>query len=86
MKSDDKKILIIDDEENMRHILSVLLKKAGYFIETATGGKEGLDKVKKYTFDFILCDVKMPDMGGMDFLRSFKGGGNCYYDVCLWHS
>ncbi|MFC1886815.1 sigma-54-dependent transcriptional regulator, partial [Thermodesulfobacteriota bacterium] len=65
-----KRLLIIDDEENMRHMLTTLLKRFGYRIDTAADGVEGLGLVEKRTYDFILCDIKMPNMGGIEFLKA----------------
>ena len=71
--SDNKKrLLIIDDEENMRHMLSAMLKKAGYIIDTAADGHEGLMMVDKTLYEFILCDIKMPNMNGIDFLKAAR--------------
>ena len=67
-----KKILIIEDEANMRHMLEVLLGKSGYEVKTAANGQEGLDAIEKERFHFILCDIKMPLMDGMTFLKSAK--------------
>jgi two-component system response regulator AtoC len=64
-----KRLLIIDDEANMRHMLSTVLKKAGYQVETAADGSEGLEMIQQSPYDFILCDIKMPKMGGMEFLK-----------------
>ncbi len=66
------KILIMDDEENMRHMLSVLAEQAGYEVELAEDGKQGLQKTKEHYYDYILCDVKMPAMNGMEFLQAAK--------------
>jgi two-component system response regulator AtoC len=63
-----KRILIVDDEENFRHMLSVILKKENYDVETASNGEEGLKKVTLSSFDQILCDIRMPQMDGMEFL------------------
>ena len=68
----EKRLLIIDDEENMRHMLSKVLTKAGYTIETASNGHEGLKMTDGNTYDFILCDIKMPNMNGMDFLKAAR--------------
>ncbi|MCB2147882.1 MAG: sigma-54 dependent transcriptional regulator [Deltaproteobacteria bacterium] len=65
-----KKILIIDDEENMRHMLKTMLTRYGYAICTAKDGAEGLAAITSQQFDFILCDVKMPQMNGMEFLKA----------------
>ncbi len=70
--SDLKSILIIDDEENMRHMLSSMLEKSGYIARTASDGYEGLKMIRQTGYDFILCDVRMPNMDGMEFLKSAK--------------
>ncbi len=63
------KVLIVDDEASMRHMLSLLLKKEGYGVDEAKEGAEALEKLAGEEFDFILCDIRMPKMDGMDFLR-----------------
>ena len=68
-KNVKKRLLIIDDEANMRHMLSTVLKKADYQVETAADGAEGLEMIQQSPYDFILCDIKMPNMGGMEFLK-----------------
>jgi two-component system response regulator AtoC len=65
-------VLIIDDEKNMRHMLEVLLSKAGYVVDTAANGEEALEKLKADNFDFVLCDIRMPRMDGMTFLQKAK--------------
>ncbi len=70
--SESKRLLIIDDEDNMRHMLSALLRKSGYRIDTAADGEEGLQKVNDLTYDYILCDIKMPNKDGMTFLREAR--------------
>lgn len=67
-----KRLLVIDDEENMRHMLSSMLKKSGYRVFTASSGPEALDMVDKTLYDFILCDLKMPDMSGMEFFETAR--------------
>ena len=68
-KNVKKRLLIIDDEANMRHMLSTVLKKAGYHVDTAADGAEGLEMIQQSQYDFILCDIKMPKMDGMEFLK-----------------
>jgi len=67
-----KRILIVDDEENFRHLLSVILIKEGYEVETASNGEEGLQKAATSPFDQILCDIRMPRMDGLEFLREIQ--------------
>ena len=64
-----KRVLIIDDEKNMRHMLQTMLNKAGYVAETAPNGAEAFDLLDRKDFDFILCDLRMPKMDGMTFLK-----------------
>jgi two-component system response regulator AtoC len=71
-KLPEKRLLIIDDEENMRHMLSKVLSKAGYIIDTASNGHEGMKMSASKFYDFILCDIKMPNMSGMDFLKAAR--------------
>ena len=68
----ENRVLIIDDEKNMRHMLQVMLNKAGYASKTAANGLEGLELLGREDFDFILCDLKMPKMDGMAFLEKSR--------------
>lgn len=65
-----QRILVIDDEENMRHMLQVLLTKSGYDIVTAGDGQEGQEILQSEQFNFVLCDIKMPKVDGLAFLKS----------------
>ncbi len=72
-----KRILIVDDEENFRHMLTVILRKERYEVEAASDGEEGLQKVMSSSFDQILCDIRMPQMDGLEFLKEVqKIGGH----------
>lgn len=66
------RLLVIDDEENMRHMLSTVLGKAGYRVDCAPDGYEALQMINETCYDFILCDIKMPKMGGMEFLKAAR--------------
>lgn len=68
----DKKILIVDDDEDDVNVLQSLLKKEGYNFETATNGAEAMDFVEENKFDLILLDVQMPTLSGYDLLRLLK--------------
>ena len=65
-------ILIIDDEEDIRGILAMYLKKEGHHVEAAANGEEGLKRLLARGHDMIICDVRMPVMGGMELLDEIK--------------
>ncbi len=67
-----KHLLVIDDEENMRHMLTTLLKKNGYHVDTASDGRAALEILNRNQYDVILCDIKMPNCDGMDFLKTAR--------------
>jgi two-component system response regulator AtoC len=64
-----KAVLVIDDEGNMRHMLQALLSKQGYAVDVAADGAEGLERLGRSGYDFVLCDLRMPGMDGMAFLE-----------------
>jgi two-component system response regulator AtoC len=68
-------VLIVDDEENMRHMLSVLLDEEGYECETAMDGEEALLKLTEKSFDFVLCDIRMPKLDGPGLLAEIQKKG-----------
>jgi len=62
-------ILIVDDELNMRVVLSAMLKREGYTVFTAADGLEALDILKGETMDVLVTDLKMPRLDGMALLE-----------------
>ena len=67
-----RKILIVDDEDSMRHMLTLILRREGYEARAVGRGSEALALLEGEPFDFILSDVIMPEMGGLDLLRAIK--------------
>lgn len=70
-----KRVLIIDDEESFRNVLTVILRKEGYEVEGAANGEEGMSKASASAFEHILCDIRMPQMDGLEFLQESKKTG-----------
>lgn len=64
-----KRLLIVDDEENMRHMLKAMLSRYEYAISSAEDGLEATEIISRSEFDFILCDIRMPKMDGLSFLN-----------------
>ena len=66
MKSKDAKILIVDDEHDIRKILRLLLQSKGYCVEEASNGAVALEKIQNSEFDLIIMDIMMPQMSGIE--------------------
>lgn len=70
------KVLVVDDEWNMRNLLRIYLTKQGFEVKEAQNGREALDWVSKENFEIILLDVMMPDMDGWTVCRQIREIGN----------
>ena len=72
-----KKILLIEDEEPIRRVLSKILteENKGYQIIESEDGKDGFLKLTKEDYDLVLCDIKMPKMDGVEVLQKVRENG-----------
>jgi DNA-binding NtrC family response regulator len=66
------KILVVDDEFDIREGLELLLTSEGYSVELAQNGAEGLQKMEQHAYDLVLLDLMMPDRSGMDVLQEVR--------------
>lgn len=69
---DKKKILVVDDEESIRAVLSFTLERAGYVVEAAANGDEALNKAYTFKPDLIILDLMMPMIDGWEVLRLLR--------------
>jgi DNA-binding response OmpR family regulator len=69
---DMKKILIIDDDPDIRELVGNRLKKNGFTIRTAQDGVEGMAMIKDYSPDLVIMDVMMPHLDGYSLLQELK--------------
>lgn len=67
-----KNILIIDDEEKLRNLLGRIIKSEGFEVFEAKDLKSGFKKLEQNEIDVVLCDVKLPDGNGVDFVETIK--------------
>ena len=68
------RILVVDDEPQIRRIMRTTLTGAGYQVDDAKTGEEGLDKVREFRPDLVLLDMNMPGMGGLAACREIRSG------------
>jgi DNA-binding NtrC family response regulator len=66
------RILIIDDDENIRKVLQAILEDEGYIVETADTAKKGIKKSEKAFYNLALIDVRLPDMEGIELLSKLR--------------
>src|SRR2546427_6020111 len=69
------RVLVVDDEPGLRQSLGLLLADAGYDVAAEGNGTRALERALAESFDLVLCDVRMPEMDGLAFLRAYKRGG-----------
>ncbi|MGC9402769.1 response regulator [Vibrio genomosp. F10 str. 9ZC157] len=67
-----KKILIVDDSESLRQVVSIALEGAGFDVLEAKDGVDGLNKLDGVRVHLIISDVNMPNMNGIDFVKQVK--------------
>jgi two-component system response regulator PilR (NtrC family) len=65
-------VMVVDDEENIREVLSNYLESMNYAVETAEDGQDALDKFKKGDFDLIISDLLMPNIDGLELLKRIR--------------
>lgn len=65
-RREGRRLLLIDDEESLRYAVAKSLKKAGFVVDTAATGREGVDKLRRGGFDAVVTDMKLPDLSGLD--------------------
>lgn len=70
---DNYRILIVDDDENLRIGVATILEDEGFEVQEAGNGREGIEKLEKSMYDLIITDYKMNEMDGMKFLSHIKG-------------
>ncbi|HSV30823.1 MAG TPA: sigma-54 dependent transcriptional regulator [Atribacteraceae bacterium] len=66
------KVLVADDEKYMAEMLCEILEEEGMLVETAAHGREALEKFRKFDFDLVLLDLRMPEMSGLEVLQQLK--------------
>jgi two-component system, NtrC family, response regulator AtoC len=69
------RVLVVDDEENLRLVLRTMLRKHGYEIETAISGEQALERIESFAPDFVLADVRMGGMTGIELTKRITALG-----------
>ncbi|RII26728.1 MAG: response regulator [Geobacter sp.] len=72
LSRDQKRILVVDDEENARIGLSRLLVKEGFVVDSVSNGYEALNYLRQQDVNLIVTDINMPEMNGINFLKELN--------------
>ena len=70
------KVLVLDDEANLRKVLAALLRREGYDVTVAVDGEQGLAEFHKNGADIVVTDLVMPKVGGMEVLSAVKSANS----------
>jgi two-component system, chemotaxis family, chemotaxis protein CheY len=68
-----KKILIVEDDQFISEMYARALRSAGYKVDFALNGREGIQKARKAAYDLVLLDIMMPELTGMEVLQNLRG-------------
>ncbi len=66
------RILVVDDDENIRNTMKTILEDEGYIVDLAANGNDAIEKTKKSAYNIALLDIRLPDMEGMELLKLIK--------------
>ena len=66
------KILVVDDDENIRKTIKTILEDEGYVVDLAATGTEAIEKTQEATYNLALLDIRLPDMEGVELLKRMK--------------
>jgi len=66
------RILIVDDDENIRKVLTTILEEEGYIIESVDTGKKAIERTKRKAYNLALIDIRLPDIEGIELLTKMK--------------
>jgi DNA-binding NtrC family response regulator len=69
---ENARILIIDDDENIRKVLTTILEEEGYIIESVDTGKKAIERTKRKAYNLALIDIRLPDIEGIELLTKMK--------------
>jgi two-component system OmpR family response regulator/two-component system alkaline phosphatase synthesis response regulator PhoP len=71
-----QKILVVDDNEDIRNLLTLILEKEGFSVFQGVDGRDGLEEISRHQPDLILLDVMMPGMSGLEVLSEVRKSSN----------
>ena len=66
------KILLVDDDETIRSTMKAILEDEGYSVDSASNGKEAIQKTQEQSYNLALLDIRLPDMEGVELLKLMK--------------
>ncbi|MEX2725608.1 MAG: response regulator [Candidatus Freyarchaeota archaeon] len=70
--SEPARILIVDDDESIRKVLTAILQEEGYIVDTARSGREAIEKAENNFYNLALVDIRLPDIEGTKLLSMMK--------------
>ncbi|MBC7793452.1 MAG: response regulator, partial [Clostridia bacterium] len=66
------RVLVVDDEEGMRHMVTLMLERHGFRVSASANGREALERLADGDIDIVLSDMRMPELDGLGLLKSLR--------------
>jgi signal transduction histidine kinase len=82
----ERRLLVVDDEKRMLDSLASLLRACGYEVDTASSGREALDKLAQYDYPVVITDLRMDDVDGFELMRSVGEGRHIAFIIITGHA
>jgi CheY-like chemotaxis protein len=83
---DRHRILVVDDDSRLRHVVAMYLGIEGYDVATASNGEEGLEEIEKQAPDLVIMDIMMPGMDGIEACRRIRANADTTHIPVLMFS
>jgi DNA-binding response OmpR family regulator len=84
--TENRRILVVDDQQEILDITALVLQGAGYATETARSGEEALERLTREPFDLVLLDINMPGMDGWETLRLLRADDDLQQPLVIMFS
>ena len=72
----ERRVLVVDDEANMRRVLEIMLSRRGFRTLSASDGQDALEQLAETPVDLVVSDLRMPGINGIELLRRLRDAGN----------
>lgn len=83
MNAEERRSVVVEDDADIRALLVEILGQAGFFVDAASSGRQGIDLIRRTNPDLVTLDLGLPDIDGVEVCRQLRAAGNTAYIIML---